>query len=307
MKDARSLLLALLSVSLVATWIYHLYDKNQYSRRIREVYIKDSIAVAEAVSDSLRKIFTRTLDQLAAEKLSIDSANTSLKGELGNRLREINRMKDEISVILRRKNLKQADLDEAKAKIKELQGVINSMQGENTVLAEEKVRLNNLLTQLTTEMTALQLTMNKVTAENKVLVQTLTEASTFIASELSLTAMYLKSNEREEKTNQVKKADKFVASFAVQNNVASFSNTEVVIVITDPLGKTMTGDVWDSGSFETREGRKNFTRKMRFEYNKNESKKLIFSIQPEKFEKGVYKLNLYHNGVMIGETEWKLG
>jgi myosin heavy subunit len=307
MKDARSLLLALLSVSLVATWIYHLYDKNQYSRRTREVYIKDSIAVAEAVSDSLRKIFSRTLDQLGAEKLSIDSANTSLKGELGNRLREINRMKDEISVILRRKNLKQADLDEAKAKIKELQGVINSMQGENTVLAEEKVRLNNLLTQLTTEMTALQLTMNKVTAENKELVQTLTEASTFIASELSLTAMYLKSNEREEKTNQVKKADKFVASFAVQNNVASFSNAEVVIVITDPLGKTMTGDVWDSGSFETREGRKNFTRKMRFEYNKNESKKLLFSIQPEKFEKGVYKFNLYHNGVMIGETEWKLG
>jgi inosine-uridine nucleoside N-ribohydrolase len=175
------------------------------------------------------------------------------------------------------------------------------------VLAEEKVRLNNLLTQLTTEMTALQLTMNKVTAENKELVQTLTEASTFIASELSLTAMYLKSNEREEKTNQVKKADKFVASFAVQNNVASFSNAEVVIVITDPLGKTMTGDVWDSGSFETREGRKNFTRKMRFEYNKNESKKLLFSIQPEKFEKGVYKFNLYHNGVMIGETEWKLG
>jgi len=41
--------------------------------------VKDSIAVAEAVSDSLRIYYTRALDQLGVEKLQIDSSNSSLK------------------------------------------------------------------------------------------------------------------------------------------------------------------------------------------------------------------------------------
>jgi hypothetical protein len=83
MRDNKSLLLALLAAGLVITWVYHLYDKSQYANHTREVFVKDSTAVAEAVSDSLRKYYTHTLDQLGTEKLEIDSSNNALKGELG--------------------------------------------------------------------------------------------------------------------------------------------------------------------------------------------------------------------------------
>ena len=307
MKDNKTILLAFLAAGLVLTWIYHIYDKSQYSNHTREVFVKDSTAVAEAVSDSLRIYYTRALDQLGDEKLEIDSTNSSLKGELGQRLTEINKLRDEIGIILKRKNLSQADLTEARTKINDLQSRIEKMRRENTSLAEERTKLNSVLAQLNGEMNSLQQNMEKVSAENKNLTQKINDASVFIASEIKFAAVNVKADEKESETTQQKKANKFVTSFTVQNNILDLESAEVVVVITDPSGKSLNTQVWDAGSFETKtDGRKIYTLKIKFEYNKGEAKRLIFSLEPNSFEKGTYKLSLYHNGIRIGESSWKL-
>ena len=307
MKDNKSILLAFLAAGLVITWIYHIYDKSQYSNHTREVFVKDSIAVAEAVSDSLRIYYTRALDQLGVEKLQIDSSNSSLKGELGERVTEINKLRDEISIILKRKNLSQADLTEAKTKINDLQSKIENMRRENTSLVEERTKLNGVLAQLNGEMNSLQQNMEKVSAENKDLAQKINDASIFIASEIKFAAVNVKADEKESETTQQKKANKFVTSFTVQNNILDLESAEVIVVITDPSGKSLNTEVWDAGSFETKtDGRKIYTLRVKFEYNKGEAKRLIFSLEPNSFEKGTYKLSLYHNGIRIGESTWKL-
>jgi hypothetical protein len=307
MKDNKSILLAFLAAGLVITWIYHIYDKSQYSNHTREVFVKDSIAVAEAVSDSLRIYYTRALDQLGVEKLQIDSSNSSLKGELGQRVTEINKLRDEIGIILKRKNLSQADLNEAKTKINDLQTRIENMRRENTSLAEERTKLNGVLAQLNGEMNSLQQNMEKVSAENKDLTQKINDASVFIASEIKFAAVNVKADEKESETTQQKKANKFVTSFTVQNNILDLESAEVIVVITDPSGKSLNTEVWDAGSFETKtDGRKIYTLRVKFEYNKGEAKRLIFSLEPNSFEKGTYKLSLYHNGIRIGESSWKL-
>src|SRR5687767_1764790 len=307
MRDNKSILLALLAGGLIITWIYHIYDKSQYSNHTREVFIKDSLAVAEAVSDSLRKYYTNTLDQLGVEKFQIDSTNNLLKGELGQRINEINKLRNEIGTILKRKNLTQADLTEAKTKIDDLQQRIDGLKTENTSLADERAKLNGILNQLNGEMNSLQQNMQKVSAENKELSQKINDASVFIASEIKFAAVDIKGEQRETETNQHKRANKFVTSFIVQNNILDLPSAEVVVVVSDPSGKSLNTEVWDAGSFETKnEGRKIYTRKVRFEYNKGEPKRLIFSLEPDNFEKGTYKLSLYHNGVRIGESSWKL-
>jgi peptidoglycan hydrolase CwlO-like protein len=307
MRDNKSFLLALLAAGLVVTWVYHIYDKSQYSNHTRDVFVKDSIAVAEAVSDSLRIYYTRTLDQLGDEKLQIDSTNSSLKGELGQKVTEINKLRSEIGTILKRKNLTQADLTEAKTKIDDLQIRIDDLKTENTSLNDERTKLNSVLAQLNGEMNSLQLNMQKVSAENKELTQKINDASVFIASEIKFAAVSVKADEKETETTQQKKANKFVTSFTVQNNILDLESAEVVVVVTDPSGKSLNTEVWDAGSFETKtDGRKIYTRKVKFEYNKGEAKHLIFSLEPDSFEKGTYKLSLYHNGIRIGETTWKL-
>ena len=307
MRDNKSILLAFLAAGLVITWIYHIYDKSQYANHTREVFVKDSIAVAEAVSDSLRIYYTRALDQLGVEKLQIDSSNSSLKGELGQRVTEINKLRDEIGIILKRKNLSQADLNEAKTKINDLQSRIENMRRENTSLVEERTKLNGVLAQLNGEMNSLQQNMEKVSAENKDLAQKINDASIFIASEIKFAAVNVKADEKESETTQQKKANKFVTSFTVQNNILDLESAEVIVVITDPSGKSLNTEVWDAGSFETKtDGRKIYTLRVKFEYNKGEAKRLIFSLEPNSFEKGTYKLSLYHNGIRIGESSWKL-
>ena len=307
MKDNKSLLLALLAGGLIITWVYHIYDKSQYSNHTKEVFVKDSTAVAEAVSDSLRKYYSRTLDQLGVEKLQIDSTNNLLKGELGAKITEINNLRFEIGTILKRRNLTQADLSEARTKIGDLQQKIDDLKSENTSLAEERTKLNGILAQLNGEMNSLQQDMQKVSAENKELSQKINDASVFIASEIKFAAINIRSDQKEIETSQQKKANKFVTSFTVQNNILDLQNAEVVVVVSDPSGKSLNTEVWDAGSFETKtEGRKIYTRKVRFEYNKGEPKHLIFTLEPDSFEKGTYKLSLYHNGVRIGGSSWKL-
>ena len=307
MKDYKTVLLALLSGGLIITWVYHIYDKSQYSNHTRQVFVKDSTAVAEAVSDSLRIYYTRTLDQLGVEKLHIDSANNLLQGELGIKISEINNLRTEIGTILKRKNLTQADLSEAKTKINDLQQRMDDLKTENTTLTDERSKLNGILAQLNGEMNSLQQNMQKVSAENRELAQKINDASVFIASEIKFAAVNIRPDEKETETTQQKKANKFVTSFKVQNNIVDQPSAEVVVVVSDPSGKSLNTEVWDAGSFETKaEGRKIYTRKVRFEYNKGEAKQLIFSLEPNNFEKGTYKLSLYHNGVRIGESSWKL-
>ena len=307
MGDNKSLLLALLTAGLVITWVYHIYDKSQYSNHTREIFVKDSTAVAEAVSDSLRKYYTNTLDQLGVEKIQIDSTNNLLKWELGQRITEINKLRSEIGTILKRKNLTQADLTEAKTKIDDLQQRIDNLKTENTSLADEKTKLSGILAQLNGEMNALQQNMQKVSAENKELTQKINDASIFIASEIKFVAVDIKADQKEAETTQQKKANKFVTSFTVQNNILNLPSAEVVVVVSDPSGKSLNTEVWDAGSFETKaEGRKVYTRKVKFEYNKGEPKHLIFTLEPDNFEKGTYKLSLYHKGIRIGGSSWKL-
>ena len=307
MRDSRSLLLALLSVGLITTWVYHLYDKSNYASRKREVFIKDSTAVAEAVSDSLKRIFTQSLNLLSTEKSGIDSVNNTLKGELGQRIKDINKLRTDIGDILKKKNITQSDLTEARNKIRELEQRIEEFRNENTSLANERKKLDGILAQLNGEMNSLQQSIQQLTVENKEMAQKINDASIFIASEIRFSAFNIRPEQKEIETSLYKKADKFIASFVVQNNVLDFPNAEVVIVITDPSGKTLNTEVWDSGSFDTKtEGKKAFTRKMKFEYNKAEAKRLIFTIQPDVFQKGIYMFSIYHNGIRIGESICRL-
>jgi hypothetical protein len=74
-------------------------------------------------------------------------------------------------------------------------------------------------------------------------------------------------------------------------------------VVTQPNGKVLKNDVWESFSTETYNGNKiSYTRKIRFEYAKGEAKHMVFSLNADEYMKGNYTLQVYHNGYMVGQT-----
>jgi len=303
MKDMKGFLLVMLSVGLVGTWVYHLYDKTQYTSNRKEIFIKDSIAVAEAVQDSLQKIYSASLNTLDQQLDSTRSGADSLKNQLNKKLGEINKLRAEINTILKNSGASPSDMTVARKKIAELQVLVEELKGEKTSIEEEKKRLTDVMTQLNGEITGLQQTMKKLGDENKLLAEKVDRASVFVASEIRLSPVTLK-NDKEQETNIAKKVSKLIVSFAVQNNVNDYNNTEVYIIITQPDGKVLTPDVWESATLMTTQSgdKKSYTRKIKFEYQKGETKQLTFSLNADDYQQGRYTLQLYHNGQMIGQV-----
>ena len=177
------------------------------------------------------------------------------------------------------------------------------MQNINSSIEEEKNKISAVLDKVNIQVKDLEGDVQKLSQENKVLTEKVSLASSFVVSELKLSPVTVK-NDKEQETSQAKKTSKLVISFAVQNNVTDYQNADVFIVITLPNGKVLKNeDVWEATSINLQNGsRISYTRKVRFEYLKGESKRLIFSLDAEEYLKGTYTLQLYHNGFMIGQT-----
>ena len=304
MREPKSLLLAMLSICLVATWIYHLYDKTLYSERlIEKVPVRDSAAIASAVRDSLQKIYSASLAELDSTRLTADS----ISDKLSSRVNELNRLKAEVSGILKNRYATQNDMQRARNRISEMKMLLAEMKDENAGLESEKERLQSTLDQLSGEMVSLQTSMEKLGRENKELSHMVNMASTFILSDMNFSVVDVRKNKKEVSTNQASKADKMIISFVVKNNILHIPSTEVFIVVTDPIGRVIQNPIWNSGNFITpKEGTLAFTIKERFNYEKNNAKKIIYTFAPEKFIAGQYKVQVYHNGAEIGETLVKL-
>jgi len=186
--------------------------------------------------------------------------------------------------------------------------MVTGMKNENASLAEERERLSGILSQLNNEMTGLQQSIQKITAENRQMAQTINEASTFFATDLRLSAVTVKTGNREVEAKSANKANKFVLSFAVINNVAPDSYHDLYVAIMGPDGKVLQHNLWDAGTITTKSlGQQNFTLKLRIEYNKGEKKKIIYSLDPPGFQEGTYRMQVFHNGFLIGETLKTLG
>jgi hypothetical protein len=306
MKDIRTLLLVLLSVGLVATWGYHIYDKTNYSR-VAQAAVTDSIAVANTIRDSLQKIYSGTISSLDVRLDSSRNTSDSLAIQLNLKMNEINKLKSEITSILRNPRSTSSQLAMANNKMIELEEKVTQLRYENGEMEAEKLRLNTRLDQLTGDVDKMEQNIRRLDEENKSLNEKIKLASVFVASAVHFAAIDVRGDSKETETLQAKKADKLVASFILQNNLNEYANAEVIVVIEEPDGRVLQSSVWDSGMFDTRDGRKSFTRRIKFDYEKGEQKQVIFSLDVSNFQKGNYTLQIYHNGFRIGETKKTLG
>jgi transposase len=292
MRDIKPLLILLLAFGLVSTWVYHIYDKSQYAHLRVE---SKSEETTNEVRDSLQAVYASVVNQMGD---SLNSVQTTAE----ERLKEINVLKNEIRAILSKKEFSRIDQNIAEQKIVQLQQKVDELDIRKRDMETERAQLNNILLQLTQDVDTLQQSIRKLNNENQALNEKVALASIFVASEVKIEAVAVRGNE-EEPTSVAKKTDKFVASFVVQNRVNQFANAELTSVVLMPDGKVMQSTVWDSGTFDTKgDGKKNFTRKIRFDYEKGEQKNLLFTIDAENCQKGTYTLQLWHNGVMIGQA-----
>lgn len=305
MKDSKSILLLVVSVLLILvsfallwTWGYQFNDLTK-AKSGTVFVIKDSTAAANATRDSLKRVYTATINSVGTLDSTWLTAD-SLKGNLDIKLSEFYKLRNEIAILLKNPGSK-ADIDNAKTKIGELQKKVEQLRDRNVEVERENARLKSVLEQLSAGNTkdAVQ-NLRTAVFDNKPSPEKNTPVAVFAASDLKLSAMMVE-DDKEQETYQAIQTDKMIGTFTVRNNNAAFNNAEIVIVVLQPNGRVLQNSGWESGSFETREGKKIYSSKLRFEYNKGEAKHLSFSLSTNNFEKGNYTMQIYQNGLMIGK------
>ena len=231
---------------------------------------------------------------------SITGANNNLQGEKSTLQKQIESNKAEIRRILNDKNATVADLKRARTMIADLNNQIASLEAEVSRLTGENQELTANNTQLTAEKQVLEQNLQTSSLEKEALSQTVDVGSTFSASNIQITPVNEKKSGKEKTTSSYKRVDKLVVSFDVENRIAKSGPADMYIVVTAPDGKVISEA--GSATLTTRdEGDKTYTAKVGVEYEQGTRKPMSFPIRQTDFQRGDYKIEIYHNGFKIGE------
>ncbi|MBL7755909.1 MAG: hypothetical protein JNL59_00900, partial [Chitinophagaceae bacterium] len=248
--------------------------------------------------DSLKSMF----DEAQLRLDSITGANNSLQGEKSTLLKQIESDKAQIRRILNDKNATAADLKKAQELIANLNNQIGNLEAEVARLTGENQELTANNQQLSSEKQVLEQNLQTSATEKEALAQTVDVGSTFSAANIQITPVDERKNGKEKNTSKAKRVDKLVVSFDVENRIARSGPADMYIMVTAPDGKVVADPSLGSGTLTTRtDGDKPFTTKVPIEYEQGTRKAVQFPIRQEDFQRGDYKIEIYHNGFKIGE------
>ena len=304
-KPTKNIIIGVLSAAVLGLGVYSVADHNKSGNEIQQQQIQ--IAKVTDEKSAIQSNFDASLARLD----SMSTVNKGLEGKLTASNEEIKKAKAEIRSILNKKNATAGELAKAKKLIDGLNGKITTMEAdiarltqENQTLASDKVALTADKEKLITDLTTT--TKAKEELEKKVDV-----ASTLNASNIKVTPINIKGEGKEKVSTTAKRVDKLLISFDVDNRIAQAGTTDVFVMITGPDGQVITTDATGSATFTTREeGEKKFTAKVPVDVETAKRKYVEFGFVPgTSFQKGNYKVQIYQNGVLIGEgtTELKKG
>ena len=284
--------IGVLVLVIIGSWIYFSSSKvdiiTTYDNKI-------------AVIDSAKAKIQAEFIEVSAKADSLTNQNTSLQGDLLDKSNQIQKLKSNISTILRKQNATDVELAEAKTLIADLNGKVTNLfadlskaQAENKDLSAKNEVLNTTNTTLNTNLTATQKERERLQDIG----------STLHASTFSIQALRVKDDGTEKITNSTKRANTIRLSFQIdRNKITPTGAQELFVCITSPDGKAFN----ETGKINTREdGAKAYSNKLSVQYEQNKDLPVSYDIKNITFTEGEYLVEIYHNGFKIGEGKTKL-
>ena len=295
-NNGSKISIVVLVIALIGSWIYFVNTNNTKTEIITNYTAE--VAVLDSTKNSIQADFIAA----SAKVDSLNQENTGLQGELQEKSVAIQKLKMNISNILRKKEATDKELGEAKSMIAELNGKVNNLLTDLGKAQEENKQLNAQNQELTTQNSSLSSNLN-TTKKEKERLQDI--GSTLHASTFTIQAIRVKSNGSERTTATAKRANLIRLAFMIdKNKITPSGNQELYVCITGPDGKA----IGDGGNFNTREdGARIYANKLSVVYEQNVALPVSYDFkQSNRFTEGEYKVEVYHNGFKIGEGKTAL-
>ncbi len=307
MKEAKISLLLFVSICLlllafIVLFIggFFYYKQSSYSGKGNGIPPQASANSSFSSRDSLQKIYNNSILKLNTELDATRTQVDSFQVNMDARLSEFSVLKNEIAGIVQNKPSTETELAEARQKMEELRLRLAEWRLKYSNVDQENKRLQSLLKQFGQQAKAAEQPGLQKTLEPKPVLEKNFSASLLISG-LQLKAI-MQLDDRQQETNQALQTDELKGSFVLNAGSTELSQAEMFIVILQPDGKVMKRSAWESGLFETGDGRKIYSQKLNVDCGKAESRQLSFSITADEYQKGSYVLRLYHNGKIIAST-----
>jgi hypothetical protein len=296
---------------LLATWLYFFFRNDGTSTSYQQPLARPNTntakkipepdaATVQNIRDSLQQLYTITTRDLDSQIDSTRSNLDTLKSHLDTKLSESAGLRSEIMAILKNNNSGSEGMELARLKITMLQQKVNELRRINSDVEIENRRLRLLLNQVGNQAAP---DRNPALSINNPAEKGDTETNSgnqpLNITDLRLTAMQL-DEDREKETTQAQQADRFVGSFIVKSSPAKTGNAEIVVVVLQPDGQVLQNSTWESGTFETREGKRVYSLKVKCENAKDAASPYRFYLNADRFQKGNYTMQIYQNGNIIG-------
>ncbi len=294
-NNYKNAVIGVLAAGVLSLGGYMVYDKNKASDTIQQQ--QSQIAKVTDEKSDIQSSFDASLARLD----SMATVNTGLNSQLTEKNTEIAKVKSEIRSILSKKNATAAELSRAKTLIAQLNDKISVLEQDVARLTEENQTLNNDKVVLTQEKEKLTTDLATTTEVKQNLEKKVDVASTLNASNIAITPIDVRKSGKEKVSTTAKRVDKLLVSFDVTNRIAQPGSTDVYVLVIGPDGTPITSS---AETFTTREdGDKTYTAKLPVEIETAKKKNVEFAFAPgTKFQQGSYKIMIYQNGFLIGES-----
>lgn len=299
-KTKEYIIIGVLAALLLGSIGYNFYQhqNNKSEMDLMEIDLKDT--------EQAKIILQNQLDSLT-EQFELSRVDLEVKDSLlSKRDAEIFDKQKEIQNILNKSNVSESELKQARRMINALNADIARFKQEIAVLQQKNDSL--IVVNDTLRYNSFKLGEKANIQKQKAEATEKKMRSTFSVSNYQITGLRVRNSGKEVETDKAKRIDKLRVSFDLDpNEFAESGEQEIYIAIYKPdgtLGKFSDAspgqlETWSLGSVE-------YSDKVAFDYTKGTKQNVTFDWEEYDFPKGTYKIDLYQNGLKIGQKSLSL-
>jgi regulator of replication initiation timing len=294
MKINEKVLIGILSGLLIISVAFITWQSNTNRTIIKEKEIQ-YVEIKES-KDTLEKEHSETLSKLGEAEIKIDGlTNTNIQSD-----KEIKSLKSKIKNILYKEKVTGKELQTAKVLISELNVKITDYLKENDVLKQNNIKLTEEKTSLQMDKNQLVQVLDSTRVEKSKADDVIDLGSTLVISNISVQGFNVKGK----KTEVAEKIHKLKFSFVInENRISSSGKKTIYFVLVNPFGKEVSIDGVSEVLSTKQHGQKLFTGKKQLDYSQGLIQKAEFDVEMSKvFVDGIYKVQIYENGLLVGES-----
>jgi len=301
-KSGQAVIISL-AVLLLGSLGFNIYQFTQQKKSEEELQLVNvNLKDTENARVELQRQFddlTYDYDQTKAQLEMRDSTLSARDSEIADK-------RNEIQSLLNKKNATEGELAKAQKLINSLNADINRYKQEIAVLQAQNDSLliaNDTLHVQQERMSGQLIAETGRADENERNLR-----STFSISNYKITGLKVRSSGKEVETEKAKRIDKMRVSFDLDpNQYAETGEKEIYIAIFKPDGKLGKFKNATPGQLETwANGLIDYSDKVSFNYTQGTKQNITFDWEDFDFPKGTYKIDLYQNGMKIGQKSLEL-